>query len=95
MFLALVGAMLAAPTLISSFTDSQGLTILYRYSLRDDWDPGERRGLLMYFHGQSNGTREEMLDSLDTVQTLAWERGLIPVVVAASRAVRRDSAFFR
>ena len=94
MALALVGGVLAAPPVNLSFTDSQGLTALYRYSLRDDWNPTEERGLLMYFHGQHNATREEMLEWLDVVRPLAWERGLVPVVVASSRAVRHDPALF-
>lgn len=48
----------------------------------------------MYFHGQVTGTREEMPDWLDAVRPLAWERGLIPVVLASSRAVRHDPAPF-
>ena len=94
MALALVGGMLTAPPVTSSFTDSQGLMVLNRYSLRDDWNPAEERCLLMYFHGQATATAEDILDWLDVVRPLAWERGLVPVVVASSRAVRHDPAFF-
>ena len=86
--------MLAAPPVTLSFTDSQGLTVLNRYSLRDDWNPAEERGLAMCFHGQPTATPEELLDWLDVVRPLAWERGLVPVVVASSKTVRHDPTLF-
>ena len=92
--LALVGGVLAALPVTSSFTDSQGLTVLYRYSLRDDWDPTEARGVLMYFHGQATATGEDMLDLEEVVRPLAWERGLVPVVVASPRAVQYNAELF-
>lgn len=48
----------------------------------------------MYFLGQSTATPEVMLDWLNVVRPLAWERGLVPVVVASSRAVRHDLKHF-
>ena len=86
--------LVATPPVTSSFTDSQGLTALYRYSLQDHWDPEQARGLLMYFHGQSNAAPEEMLTSLESVRPLAYERGLVPVVVVSPRADRHAPSFF-
>ena len=55
------GAFAADPA-TKSFTDSLGRTTLYRYSLKDDWDPTEPRGLLVYFHANSIGTQRDMLE---------------------------------
>ena len=73
-------------TVDGAFTDSQGRTILYRYLLRGDWDPRERRGLLIFFHGNNTGTQEDL-------RTTNWwsenrrdhilDLELVPVVVAS------------
>ena len=72
---------LGAEPVTRTFTDSQGRTIMYRYSLMDDWDPAQPRGLLMYFHGNSTASQTDMLDGdFPWMEPLAWERGLIPLV---------------
>ncbi|MYC33294.1 MAG: hypothetical protein F4X64_08970, partial [Chloroflexi bacterium] len=43
------------------FTDSQGRTILYRLHFRSEWDSRQPRGLVVYFHGNSHGTQQDML----------------------------------
>ena len=39
------------------FTDSQGRTITYGLHLREEWDPSQPRGLLIYFHGNQRATQ--------------------------------------
>ena len=43
-----------------AFTDSTGRTVLYRYWTRSDWNMSEPRGVLMYFHGNSRGTADDL-----------------------------------
>ena len=43
------------------FTDSQGRTMLYRLHFRDEWDPSEPRGLVVFFHGNNRGTQHDMV----------------------------------
>ena len=82
-----VPAVDAAPPVTATFTDSQGRTTLYRYSLKDDWDPTQPRGLLVFFHGNNYGTPDEMLSHFfPWMEGLAWERGLVPVVPASPDA---------
>ena len=70
-----------------SFTDSRGRTAMYRYSLMDEWDPTEPRGLLMYFHGNNAGSQTDLLDAFfPWLQSVAWERGLIPLMPASPEA---------
>ena len=77
----------AAEPVTKSFTDSRGRTAMYRYSLKDGWDPTEQRGLLMFFHGNNTGSQTEMLDGFfPWIESLAWERGLIPLVPASPEA---------
>ena len=73
----------AGDPVTKSFTDSQGRTTLYRYSLKDDWDPTQPRGLLVYFHGNNIGTQRNMLRGLRRVQDVAYQHALVPVVVAS------------
>lgn len=42
------------------FTDSQGQVISYGLHMREEWDPTEPRGVLVFFHGNNIGTQEEM-----------------------------------
>ena len=74
----------AADPVTKSFTDSQGRTTLYRYSLEDDWNPRQPRGVLIYFHGNSTATQQDMLNSLP--QYVAYQHDLVPVVVASPEA---------
>ena len=77
-----VGAFAADPV-TKSFTDSQGRTTLYRYSLKDGWDPTQPRGLLVYFHGNHIGTEQDVLEALPWVQRIAYQHDLVPVAVAS------------
>ena len=76
----------AADPVTKSFTDSQGRTTLYRYSLKDDWNPRQPRGLLVYFHGNNYGTQEDMFGWLPLVEDVAYQHDLVPVVVASPEA---------
>ena len=77
----------AAESVTESFTDSSGRKILYRYSLRDDWDPNQPRGLLVSFHGNNTGSQHDILNSFfPSTEFTAWSRGLIPVVPVSPRA---------
>ena len=73
----------AADPVTKSFTDSQGRTTLYRYSLKDDWNPRQPRGVLIYFHGNQIGTQLDMLFGFPWVQAIAYQHDLVPVVVAS------------
>ena len=60
---------------------------MYRYSVKDDWDPTEPRGLLMYFHGNNKGSQTDLLDGFfPWLQSVVWERGLIPLMPASPEA---------
>ena len=67
----------AADPVTKSFTDSQGRTTLYRYSLKDDWNPRQPRGVLIYFHGNDVGTQQDMLSLWP--QYVAYQHDLVPV----------------
>ena len=76
----------AAEPVTKSFTDSQGRTTLYRYSLKDDWNPRQPRGVLIFFHGNNIGTQQDMLETLPWVQGVAYQHDLVPVIVASPEA---------
>ena len=42
------------------FTDSTGRTLLYRYWVRNDWDPTVPRGVVLVFHGNARATADEI-----------------------------------
>lgn len=46
----------------ASFTDSRGRTVLYRYSLKESWDPNVPRGVLIRFHGNNTGALVEFFN---------------------------------
>ncbi len=69
-----------------AFTDSQGRTILYRYFLRGDWDRSQARGLLIYFHGNNDGTQDDLRTRVwwdDNTRDHILDLELVPVVVAS------------
>lgn len=73
-----------------SFTDSTGQTILYGYWVRNDWNPNQPRGVLIFFHGNSTASADEIRrwgrwvdDTLDL--------GLVAVSVASPRSRKRGS----
>ena len=71
----------------ASFTDSRGRTLLYQYSLKENWSPTGERGVLIYFHGNSTGTQQDMLRwFFPYVESIAYLHDLIPVVVASPEA---------
>ena len=85
----------AAEPVTESFTDSSGRTILYRYSLKDDWDPKQPRGLLVFFHGNNTGSQQDILNGFfPSTEFTAWSRGLIPVVPVSPRATTRPYSDF-
>ena len=74
----------------ASFTDSRGRTLLYRYSLKESWDPDVPRGVLIRFHGNNTGTQENILDwFFYATQLDAHAHDLIPVVVASPDSTLR------
>ena len=74
-----------------SFTASTGRTILYRYRIKTNWNTTQPRGLLIFFHGNSRGTPEDMLRAIGFVSE-ALDLGLVPVVVASPNSLRPDAA---
>ena len=79
---ALFGSIAWAQSITESFTDAQGRTLLYRYTLEDLSDSPRPPGLLLYFHGNSYGSQVDMLD-VSLQQFHAKEHGLIPVALAS------------
>ncbi len=83
LFLAIPTSWAGSP-ITDSFTDSQGRTTLYRYSLKDEWNSNTPRGLLIFFHGNNALTQTEVLDMFFwSTERNAYERDLIPVVVTS------------
>ena len=74
----------AYTSVTDSFTDSRGRTIEYRYWLEDDWGPQDGRGLYIFFHGNNEGTAEQMFDLFGpSIRPTAFDHDLVPVVVAS------------
>ena len=72
---------------VASFTDSQGRTLLYQYSLKPEWDPAVPRGVLIYFHGNNTGTQRALLRGFfPSVRRQAYLQDLVPVAVASPEA---------
>ena len=68
----------------ASFTDSQGRTMLYRYSLESLQDSGGTPGLLLYFHGNVTGSERAILNAyFPPIDDIASTHQLVPVVVAS------------
>ena len=92
--LAVLALGLGSPAFSQAVTESfthQGRTLLFRY------DPGEvanaagTPGLLLYFHGRSSGTQEQILDLIpQSGQEIAAEHGLV-LVTLASPALQDES----
>ena len=71
------------------FTDSQARTITYGLHLREDWDPTEPRGVLVFFHGNNTGTQEEMSTRRWVNQEAAFDLGLAVAYVGSPEASPR------
>ncbi len=72
-----------------SFTH-QGRTLLYRYDRGDLANAAGTPGLLLYFHGRSPGTQEQVLDRFHGLgQQIAEEHGLVRVTLASPGLVDR------
>ncbi len=71
------------------FTDSQGRTITYGLRLREEWDSTEPRGLVVYFHGNSTATQEDMshVNWPDHELEAAHDLGLAVASVGSPEAV--------
>ena len=68
------------------FTDSQGQTIAYGLHLREEWDPTEPRGLLIYFHGNSDGTQAQLSNWPLREGSTALDLGLAVARVGSPRS---------
>ena len=81
---------LPAASVTDSFTDSQGRTLLYRYTIENDRNSSVPSGVLIYFHGNNMGTQTDMLNSFHGGnQAQAREFGLTPVTVASPESIPR------
>ena len=84
---AVLAAGLGIPALSQPVTESfthQGRTLLYRYDREDLANAAGTPGLLLYFHGRSPGTQEEILDRFHGVgQEIAQQHGLVRVTLAS------------
>ena len=81
---------LPAASVTDSFTDSQGRTLLYRYTIENDQNSSVPNGILIYFHGNNTGTQTDMLNGFHGwIQAQAREFGLIPVTVASPESSPR------
>lgn len=68
----------------NTFTDTQGRTTLYRYSLKAEWDPEIPRGVRIFFHGNNSVTQQQVIDSFfPSIERDSFRRGLIPIVMAS------------
>lgn len=65
------------------FTDSQGRTMLYRIHFRNEWDPDEPRGLVIFFHGNNRGTQRDMVTASFLDPEVALSLGLAVAVVGS------------
>ena len=85
--LALLAAGLGSPVFSQEVTESftrQGRTLMYRYSRGDLANAPGTPGLLLYFHGRSPGTQEQVLDRFHGLgQEIAEEHGLVRVTLAS------------
>ena len=71
----------------ASFTGSRGRTLLYRYSLKEEWSRTVARGVLIDFHGNTDLTPEEVLRThFPYRKSQAYEHDLIPVMVVSPEA---------
>ena len=64
-----------------TFVDSGGRRIRFRVHYRNHWDLNKPRGAVIYFHGNSLGTEDDML--LCCVDKSVLERGLLFIQVAS------------
>ena len=86
-FWAIAPVVAHAEPVTASFTDSQRRTLVYRYELPDNSSPDAPQGVLMYFHGNNNGSQEFLVNKFfNQTDQLADALGLVPVVVAAPDA---------
>ena len=79
-----------------AFTDSTGRSIKYRLHYRKNWDLSQARGVELYFHGNSRGTEEQMLDWHEhwRPDQSSLEEGMLRAAVASPQSVRAGSASF-
>lgn len=67
-----------------SFTDSQGRTTLYRYSIPANMDTSKPQPVLIEFHGNNSGTQKQLLDMFFwIIERKAHARGLVAVMVTS------------
>ena len=93
--IALIGNHAAAQTFTESFTDSQGRTMLYKYSLEDLPNDGRLPGLLLRFHGNNCCSQLDMLSlSFGSTKSVATSHGLIPVALASPEPTEPGVARF-
>ena len=74
-----------AEPVTASFADSHGREVLYRYELPEGSDPDAPQGVLVFFHGNNMGSRQQVLEwFFPNTQRHAGRLDLVPVVVASS-----------
>ena len=76
-----------------SFTDSTGRTLLYRYWVRSDWDLAAPRGVVLFFHGNSRGTAEELRQVKWSEVETALDLGLAFVAPASPQSYPEDLSY--
>ncbi|MDE2923059.1 MAG: hypothetical protein OYL92_15190 [Acidobacteriota bacterium] len=76
-----------------SFTASDGRTLLYRYWVMSDWDLTTPRGAVVYFHGNNDGTAEQLRQTNLTIVDPALELGLAFVVLASPWSTPAELSF--
>ena len=79
-----------------AFTDSTGRSIKYRLHYRKDWDLSQARGVELYFHGNSRGTEEQMLDWHGhwRPDRLSLDEGMLRAAVASPYSVNPSGNSF-
>ncbi len=73
-----------------SFTDSTGRTLLYRLWVRSDWELSDLRGVLLFLHGNSSGTAEDLRQRQWGLIDESLDFGLAVVVPASPFSLPED-----
>ncbi len=82
-----VSSTLKAEITQSDFTDSQGISSEYALQTKAAWNLEEPRGVLIYLHGNSTATKQEIIDStFPYIAQQGLSRDLVPVVLASPYA---------
>lgn len=76
-----------SPAITGSFTDSQGRTLMYRFSIPEGINSASQNAVFLSFHGNNTGSQADMLNMFFSgIEYEASGRNMIPVVLASPEA---------